>query len=264
MEVILQVLNMRGQATDYEARSRKTTPTSGDIAVIPIVGTLTQRPSAFPSGGVSTQAIGQVFDQAVADSSIGAIVFDIDSPGGSVFGVQELSEKIFNARGSKPIIAVANSLMASAAFWVGTAADEVVAAPGADVGSVGVLAVHTDRSVADANEGVKTTIIKAGRFKAEANSAEPLTDEAHANIQARVDEHYNSFVSDLARNRGVSNKAVAMNFGEGRVLSPSNAMKAGMIDKVATLEQVIKGLQSNSARKRKVRAQFELRKRQGR
>ena len=87
-----------------------------------------------------TEAFGAAFDRAAADSSIGAIVLNIDSPGGSVYGVEELADKIYKARGTKPVYAVANSLAASAAYWIGSAASQLYVTPSGEVGSIGVLA----------------------------------------------------------------------------------------------------------------------------
>jgi ClpP class serine protease len=97
----------------------------------------------------------------VADDNVRAIVLNIDSPGGSIFGTEELFNKIMAARGSKPITAVVNSVAASAAFWIASAADEIVITPGGMIGSVGVYMVHTDLSAAIAEDGVKETFISA-------------------------------------------------------------------------------------------------------
>jgi ClpP class serine protease len=99
------------------------------------------------SGGTSTEAFGRAFDEAMKNPDVGAIVIDCDSPGGSVSGVPELAAKIFKARGQgKRSSRVANSSMNSAAYWICSAADEIIAAPSADVGSIGVFTMHTDTS----------------------------------------------------------------------------------------------------------------------
>ena len=141
----------------------------GKVALLPLVGTISQRIGSMnhTSGGVATDEFGAWFDSAVNDPEIGAIVIDVDSPGGNVFGVQELSQKIFDARGTKPVIAVVNSLMASAAYWVASAADEIVVTPSGEVGSIGVIAVHTEQSEAQEQAGFKTTVMTAGKYKGE-------------------------------------------------------------------------------------------------
>ena len=129
------------------------------------------------SGGTSTDIFGAWFDEAMADKSVTSIVLDVDSPGGSVYGVSELARKIYQSRGKKPIIAVANSLMASAAYWIASAADEIHVSPGAEVGSIGVIAVHVDRSENNAKEGFNVSYITAGEYKAEGNPDAPLSED---------------------------------------------------------------------------------------
>jgi signal peptide peptidase SppA len=189
-------------------------------------------------GGTSTGQFGRDFDAIINDSRFGAVILNIDSPGGSVFGVKELSDKIYNARGRKPIVAVTNSFNASAAYWISTAADEMVVTPSGEIGSVGVVAVHQEISKAEEQYGVRTTIIKAGRYKAEGNFHEPLNDEAREAIQKRVDEYYDDFVSSVARNRGTTAAAVKSKFGEGRMFGAKEAVERGMADRIGTLEAV--------------------------
>ena len=113
---------------------------SGSVAVLPLYGTISQRMGMMESmsGGTSAEAFGKYFRAAVADPDVGSIVIDIDSPGGSVYGIEELASEILDARGEKQIVAVANSLAASAAYWIGSAAHEFVVTPSGEVGSIGV------------------------------------------------------------------------------------------------------------------------------
>jgi len=216
----------------------------GQIHVLPLQGVVTPRASIFSMmfGGTPLDYFGAAFDSAVSNDKVGAIVIDVDSPGGSVYGVHELAIKIFSARGSKPIIASINGLGASAAYWLASAADEVVVTPSGEAGSVGVIAVHEDISGFDEKAGVKYTMVTAGRYKAEGNEHEPLADEARQALQDRVDDYYGMMVEDIARFRGKTTDVVRSNFGEGRVYGAIQAKKAGMIDKVASLEQVLQRL----------------------
>jgi HK97 family phage major capsid protein len=215
----------------------------GVIAVLPLYGVLSHRmnvPRAISEpGGTSTEKFGVAFDKMVRDPNVSAIVIDIDSPGGTVSGTQELWQKIFSARGKKPIIAVANSLAASAAYFVASACDEIVVSPSAEVGSIGVYMVHEDLSGFLEQAGIKQTVIKAGKFKAEGYPSEPLSDEARAAFQLRVDDAYDQFVKAVAKARGVKVADVRNGFGEGRVVTAKRAVELGMADRVATLEQVI-------------------------
>lgn len=231
----------REQAARAEAKSGVNS--GGVIAVIPIHGIIDHRARMVEDSssgvGTSTELVGRYFDAAVADSNVGAILLDVDSPGGSVAGVQELSDKIYAARGTKPIVASANDLMASAALWIGSAADEITVTPSGLVGSVGVIAEHVDFSKSLEQEGIKPTLITSSPFKAEGNPYEPLGDEARAEIQRQVDLYHGEFVGALARNRSLPAAMVEANFGKGRVMKADEAARAGMVDRVESFEQTV-------------------------
>jgi signal peptide peptidase SppA len=216
----------------------------GTVAVLPVYGTITQKGGglldSLMGSGTSTERFGAMFSQVMADDTVKAVVLDVDSPGGSVFGVPELADTIFKARGSKPIIAVANSLAASAAYWLASQADQIIVSPSSEVGSIGVYALHEDISKMAEDMGVKVTLISAGQYKTEGNEFEPLSDEARTAIQSRVDDYYGMFVKAVARGRGVSETAVRGGFGEGRVVGAVEAVKLGMADKVGTLADTLK------------------------
>ena len=270
LEAMLEFLNCKNAGIIFSAEqiqerissgSEKTAFTSGQIAVLPLVGVISSRMDLMESisGGQSAETFGRQFDAAVNDADIAAIIIDIESPGGTVQGVQELAAKIYAARGRKKIIAVANSFAASAAYWIGAAADEFVITPSGEVGSIGVYTLHLDESEADKQEGLKYTFISAGKFKIEGNSTQPLGDEAKAYYQGRVDARYETFTGDVAKFRGVSKTDVKNNFGQGRMLLADDAKKAGMVDRIATLDEVIEELMNKKTKKSstKSRAQME-------
>lgn len=226
--------------------SRKSQGDFAAIGVINIAGIIAQRAAQVDDisgpGGTSTERVGASFRVAMADPSISAVVLNIDSPGGSVFGVQELADLIHGSRGQKPIVAQVNSLAASAAYWIATAADEIVVTPSGQVGSIGVYGLHEDVSAAADKAGVKFTFISAGKYKVEGNGYEPLNDEAAAAMQATVDGYYGDFVRAVARGRGVGVGDVRGGYGEGRVVRADDAVKAGMADRVATLDATLRRL----------------------
>ncbi|WP_395706997.1 S49 family peptidase [Casimicrobium huifangae] len=248
-------------------RQRPTGSIQGDIAVLPMHGVVVPRANLMSevSGATSAEAFGRAFTAAMNDQRIGAVVIDTDSPGGSVAGVDELSRLIYDARGTKPIVAVANHLMASAAYWIGTAADELVMTPSAEVGSVGVFAAHEDVSAAQEKAGVKTTLVSAGEFKTQGNPYEPLTEEALATIQARVDDYYGMFVKAVARNRGVSVAAVREDYGKGLAFGAAQALAAGMVDRIETLDQTLVRLaKGQKGRTMSASAELDFRQRRAR
>jgi signal peptide peptidase SppA len=211
------------------------------VAILPLFGTIFPRANLMTdmSGATSAERFGAQFSALVDDPEVGAIILDVNSPGGQINGVVEASDRIYEARGTKPVVAVANHLMASAAYWIGSASDELVVTPSAEIGSIGVLAVHQDISKALERDGIKVSIIKEGKYKAEGNPFEPLADEARGALQTRVKESYDAFVEAVARNRNVKVDDVRNGYGEGRLISAQQALRIGMADRMETLEQTV-------------------------
>lgn len=227
-------------------RTAKTSGRSGAIAVIPLYGIIAPKVGLITeySGGTSCQAFASMLREAVNDETIGTILLDIDSPGGSVAGVQEAASEVMQARTEKPVIGIANFLAASAAYWIGSCCSELYASPSAEVGSIGVYTAHEDVSEALAKQGVKTTLISAGKYKTEGSPYAPLSDDAKKFIQSHIDESYRAFTANVARGRSVSVDRVRNGFGQGRVLSSDAALNEGMIDGIKSFDALVGDLQA--------------------
>lgn len=243
-------------ANGERTRTPRIPKVSGSVAVIPLQGVITKRGGFFSDG---LDRVSRVLETAMDSKAIGGVVLDVDSPGGSIYGLVEFADKLHSFRDdSKPLLAVANPLAASAAFWAASAADQFIASPSADVGSVGVWSLHLDLSqFYQEKMKVKPTLVSAGKYKVEGNPFEPLSDEARAEIQRSVDEAYDKFLVSLAKNRGVSKTQVQSNFGEGRVLSAERAKAAGMVDRVMPLDDVVKAMSVNDKPRNGRRAEME-------
>lgn len=249
-------------ATDRAVRDARrqasTMASGGGIAVLPLYGVVTQRGNMVDDvsgpGSVSTQQFAATLRQALADETVSQILIDIDSPGGSVYGVSELADEIVNARAQKPVVAIANSLAASAAYWIGCSASELYVTPGGEVGSIGVWQAHFDYSQALAAEGVTPTLISAGKYKVEGNPYAPLGEEAQGFMQSRVDDYYSTFTKSVARGRGVPIAQVRDGMGQGRVLGADAALAQNMVDGVATFDDVIKKMRRDAKTTVKPRA----------
>lgn len=266
LEAIAEFIALKasgGSLSDAEIKAIQAAAPTGDrragvVAVLPVIGTLSRRMNMMSalSGGTSVEDLSRKFANLVEDTDVSAIILQLDSPGGAVSGIPEFAAQINRATARKPIVAVADSLAASAAYWLGAAASEFVASPSAEVGSVGVLMMHIDESGADEKDGFKVSFIHAGKYKVEGNPHEPLSDEARAYAQSRVDEVYAQFTGDLARFRDVPvSEARGERFGEGRVLSAQRALKAGMVDRIATLDETIERLMTPQGRSAVMRRQ---------
>jgi signal peptide peptidase SppA len=237
-------ITARVDAARLSRPAPETAPRAEAVAVIPVDGVIVPRASAFEemSGGTSLESIKANFRAAMRDESIKAVVLDINSPGGMVPGIPEMAAEIRGARGTKPIYAVADHQASSGGYWLGSQADKFYVTKSGRVGSVGVLSIHENREGEAAKEGVQHTLISAGEFKTEGNPYEPLSDEARADVQEQVNAFYGMFVADVAKGRGVDTKEVLDNYGQGRELLAKPALKAGMVDGIAGLETVVKGL----------------------
>ena len=219
----------------------KVTKPAKNVAQVGIYGTLVQREGIMTdySGGTSADAVGLVIDQLAADPRVDVILIEVDSPGGSVAGIQECGQKIFNARSQKKVVGIANSVAASAGYWLLSQCSEVVVTPGGMVGSIGVYQMHVDMSQALEMAGQKVTLVSAGQNKTLGNEYEPLSDEGLKSFQKLVNGYYDSFIRAVAAGRGVTANAVRSGFGLGDVVSAKDAVAEGMADRVATLDETL-------------------------
>jgi signal peptide peptidase SppA len=213
---------------------------SQGVAVIPVYGVLSQRMNLLTdmSGGTSVEGLTRAFRSAMADPDVGAIVLDVDSPGGGVEGITELAAELRAARSQKPIVAVANAIMASGAYWLASQADELIATPSAQVGSIGVIGHHVETSKADEIAGETYTVITAGKGKANQSGHVPLDDEGRAELQSMANAFYSLFVGDVAAGRGVT-KAKVTDEWQASVLTAKAAKASGMVDRIDTLDATV-------------------------
>jgi signal peptide peptidase SppA len=240
-------------ATSEPSRAKNSRKRRG-VAVVPIVGIISHRANMIseisgPGAGASIQKLQAQFREALRAEDCTHIVLDVDSPGGSVDGIMEFASEIYDSRKQKPITAVCNSMACSAAYWLASAAGEVVCTPSGQCGSIGVYMIHEDESKALEKGGIKVTIIKAGKYKTEGNSLEPLSQEAYDAIQGKVNDYYGMFVKAVAQNRGVTQAAVRGGFGQGRSLLANDAVKQDLADRVGTLDDVLAELLGLSPRR---------------
>jgi signal peptide peptidase SppA len=216
------------------------------VAILPLEGVIAKKANLFSqiSGGVSTELAARDLRDAMADPAVHSIALLIDSPGGTVDGTQALADIV--RASTKPIVTLASGTMASAAYWIGSAANAAyIADITTIVGSIGVVATHTDVSAAEEKDGIKTTEIFAGKFKRIASNYAPLTPEGRQTMQDQVDYTYSLFVSAVATNRGVSTDTVLSNMADGRIFIGQQAIDAGLVDGVSTLDALVAKLNGN-------------------
>ncbi len=223
--------NHSGRCFDLHAES--------GIAHIPIEGELVHRFGHLDphSGMTGYDGIKLKVDSAAEDPAVKGILLDIDSPGGEVYGVEGAAEVIFAARQAKPVWALVNEQACSAAYWLASAAHAVFSPVTGDSGSIGVVTLHVDMSRALDKEGLTVTMIDSCAHKVDGNPFAPLPDDVRQAVQAELTSLHELFAGTVARNRGLSVEAVLAT--EARVFMGQDAVAAGLIDAVASEDEVI-------------------------
>lgn len=226
--------------------------TSGSVAVLPVSGIITQKPmeSFFFEAGTSTEKLSKKINELANDKSISAIVLDVNSPGGSVYGTIELADEIYRLRSKKKIIAQVNSLAASAAYWIASSASEIYITPGGEAGSIGVWTAHVDAAEFYKEIGLNVTLISAGKYKVEGNEFGPLGADAKDFIQSRVNDYYEMFTKAVARNRKASVEDVKNGYGQGRVVGAKEAKKLNLVDGISSMDETLSSIVSAQAQSR--------------
>ena len=228
--------NMRGEKTEVPFGYR----IDNGSAIIPVMGTLVSR-GAFAGtmwGVTSYEGLRSEIRRAAADNRVTKIVLAVDSPGGMVSGIETVAEEINAAKKSKPVAAHIEGMAASAAYWIASQADQIVMTPLSEVGSIGVVSMHTDVSGALAGMGVKMTTIFSGAHKVDGNPYEPLPDSVRADMQADVDRLRVEFARAVATGRPglATNGALAT---EARMYSSEDAIRLGLADSIGSLDNIV-------------------------
>lgn len=235
-------------ATISEEAAASPSPGRKLVAVVPLWGTLS------PDGryyGTSTKEFAKQVTAFANNDQIGAIVLKIDSPGGTVTGTMEAGDAIRALRGTKPIVASVDSMMASAATWIGTAAKDVAITPSGEAGSIGVINMYFDTSKAWADYGIKIDVLRTPAMKARFTGFEPLTEGMKATLTQRLDQAYDHFKRAMAENRGVPISSVESKFGGGEMMLAKESVSSGLVDRIATFDEVLSGLFSKMERQSK-------------
>lgn len=227
---------------------------SGRAAVIDVTGMIAPSDSAFLRfvGGTSLDRIRAGLNASLADSSVDRIVMHIDSPGGQVTGVSELADEIFAARDRKPIVAYVGGTGASAAYWLASAASQIVTSDTGLLGSIGVASVVMDARVMLDRVGIRRHEVVSSQSPRK--RPDLATDAGRAQIQQNVDDLAAVFVGKVARHRGVTAKDVVGRFGQGGVMVGHTAVAAGLADAVGRFSDVLQGAGAGKSARQSVPA----------
>lgn len=221
------------------------------VAVIPINGPIFRYANLFSSisGGTSTEELARDIKTALDNPDVSALLLEVDSPGGEAVGIGELAGMIHEGREKKPILAYVDGVGASAAYWLASAASEIILSPTALVGSIGTVMACRDTRERDSKAGVKNIEIVSSQSPNK--RPDVTTDEGKAQVQTIVDRVTDVFLADVARYRGVTLETVLSDFGQGGVLVGQDAVDAKMADRTGTFEQVLAQLADRGAKRQR-------------
>ena len=197
--------------------------------VIPVAGVIGKglTPIEKMTGAVDVNDIAETIDDYASDPQVTRIAFQVASPGGTVTGVEELANKVRNI--SKPTMAYSDSEMASAAYWIASAADKVVASPSSTIGSIGVYMTVADMTEMAKAQGIKMVVIKSGKFKGAGIPGTSLSEEQIGNLQEGVDAIHADFKAAVLQTR----KLVKAEDMEGQVFSGKQAAQRNLVTGLA-------------------------------
>ena len=207
--------------------------TRDGVAHIPISGPIFPRANLMTehSGATSISTVAKDLQVALNDDSVGSIILDIDSPGGAATGVHEMGNIIKEASTQKDITAYVGGTAASAAYWLASAASEMVIDATARVGSIGVVIAYPNSKDKSRIEIVNTASPN--------KRIDPNTKEGQKVVIEELDALADVFISTVAENKGVTEETVRTQFGRGGMLVGKNAVEVGMADRLGSFEKLL-------------------------
>lgn len=215
----------------------------GDVGIISVRGSLVNReiPSWAQGRGMTGYPdIAKALVHGATEAGVKALLLDIDSGGGAVAGVDDTSTLIKQIDKSiMPVYAFTGGTMASAAYWLGASARGVYVSQTAMSGSIGVIATHQEYSKLFKEMGIGVTVVRAGEYKALANSMEPLSEVAKKQLQDQLNAAYAVFIGHVAESRGVSVAVADQTIGQGREFFGVAAVDAGLVDGLKTFDSMM-------------------------
>lgn len=219
----------------------------GGVGILSITGTLVNRGPwiGTRSGMQSYEGIAQQLRMAAEDERIREILLDINSFGGEAAGVSDLASEIRDVSEFRPVTALVADNAASAAYWLASAAREVVVTDSGMVGSIGVVLTHYDFTGRAEQMGIKVTQIHAGADKLLGSPFKSLSDSDRAKLQAEVDQLYELFVSRVAEYRGIDPERIRST--EARTFRGERALETGLADRMSTGRGLLAELQRRTS-----------------
>lgn len=241
------VIEIEARASEFEKTTSGLKPYKIDnnIAVIDIRGPLLKRVPwilSFLFGIQSMESIGAAFNVALDDKDVDGIFLHVDSPGSEVDGVQTLSDTIFQGRGKKPVLSFIDGSGTSGAFWIASAANQIVLADSTSrLGSVGIIGIHQQVTEMAKKMGVGLHVFSAGEFKASGSQFQPLSEKDIKYIDSQFTYLHNIFIAGVEKNLA---RKLASDAKEARIYLGQQAVDAGLANSIMTKKQAMAKLKS--------------------
>jgi len=177
-------------------------------------------------------------DKYEKDHNIKAVVLRINSPGGAVVPSQEIYDKVLRLKKTKKVVVSMGSVAASGGYYIACAADRIVANPGTITGSIGVIAQFSQVEDLLEKIGLKTTVVKAGRYKDVGSPVREMTTADKNLVQDVIDDIHNQFIEAVSSNRNLSRENME-NIASARIFTGRQALKAGLVDDLGNMEYAV-------------------------
>lgn len=207
------------------------------VGIIPVKGMITKGlPSIFKAfGAVDVDELCAQIKDMDEDEECDCLALSFDSPGGTVGGVPECADAIFNIAKKKKVYGVIDGQCCSAAFWLASQCSALISTKSSDIGSIGVYCAYPDYSQAFEREGIKIDMFKSGPLKAAGYPGTSLSDAQRANIQQGIDSIYAMFTGDVKRNR----KSIKDDSMQGQSFLAEDACNRGLCDGIGNLTTLL-------------------------
>ena len=197
------------------------------IAVIPILGVLTD-----------AQGVLEELERYKERADVKALVFRIDSPGGTVVAAQEIYSEIRKLRGKKKTLSSMGNVAASGGYYVASATEEILANPGTITGSIGVISEYANVQDLLKKIGFKSTVLKSGRFKDVGSPLREMTAEEGVYLQGLLENIHHQFIRDVAQGRQKPVEEIEP-LSDGRVFTGEQAKEIGLVDRLGNFQDAL-------------------------
>ncbi|MDI6895704.1 signal peptide peptidase SppA [Methanocella conradii] len=209
------------------------------IAVIYVEGQMVSDKSADAAAGSAFSSdVVKAMRAATDDPDVKAIVLRVNSPGGTPVAAEEIISQMKKTRAVKPIVVSMGDIATSAAYYISSQADRIVANPDTFTGSIGVIWVFKNKSKYYDEGGVSFYVAKTGNYKDLGSDWRGLTPGEKEYVNAIIEESYNRFVENVAKGRNLSVEDVRK-IADGRVFTGATAKKMGLVDELGGLYDAV-------------------------